>query len=86
MFAGQTERVKIRCINRLLDTVVERFGTNGVIYEKPDEDHFIVTASVDVSEQFFGWLLGFGRRVKLLGPPAVLGKFTEYIDKIRSLY
>ena len=67
-------------------TVVERFGTNSVIYEKPDEDHFIVTASVDVSEQFFGWLLGFGRRMKLLGPPAVVEKFTEYMDKIRDMY
>ena len=86
MFAGKTERVKMRFINGLLDTVVERFGTDGVIYEKPDEDHFTVTASVDVSEQFFGWLLGFGRRVKLLGPDPVLKKFTEYMDKIRDMY
>lgn len=86
MFEGKTERVRMRFINRLLDTVVERFGTNGVIYEKPDEDHFIVTTSVDVSEQFFGWLLGFGRRVKLLGPETVLKKFTEYMDTIRDMY
>ncbi len=86
MFAGKTERVKIRCINKLLDTVVERFGTSGVIYEKADEDHFFVTASVDVSEPFFGWLLGFGRRMKLIGPPAVVEKFTAYMDKIRDMY
>ena len=78
--------MKIRCINRLLDTVVERFGTSGVIYEKADEDHFFVTASVDVSEPFFGWLLGFGRRMKLIGPPAVVEKFTAYMDKIREMY
>lgn len=86
MFAGRTERVKIRCINKLLDTVVERFGTSGVIYEKADEEHFIVTASVDVSEPFFGWLLGFGRQMKLIGPPAVVEKFTAYMDKIRDMY
>ncbi len=86
MFAGKTERVKMRFINRLLDAVVERFGTSGVIYEKADDEHFFVTASVDVSDQFFGWLLGFGRRVKLISPQPVVDKFTAYLDRVREMY
>ena len=27
---------------------------------KVDETHFSVTAKVEVSDQFFGWILGFG--------------------------
>lgn len=86
MFTGKTERVKMRFINRLLDAVVERFGTSGVIYEKADEEHFYVTADVDVSEQFFGWLLGFGRRVKLIEPQPVVERFSAYLDKVRGMY
>ena len=86
MFAGKTERVKMRFINRLLDAVVERFGTSGVIYEKVDENHFAVTASVDVSDQFFGWLLGFGRMVKLIEPQPVVERFSAYLDKVREMY
>ena len=51
-----------------------------------DKDHFVVTADVDISDQFFGWLLGFGKCVKLLGPQPVVEKFAAYMDKIREMY
>ncbi len=86
MFGGKTERVTMRFINRLLDTAVDRFGTSGVIYQKVDDGHFTVTASVDISDQFFGWLLGFGKAVILMGPQPVVKQFTAYMDKIRELY
>ena len=39
-----------------------------------------------VLEQFFGWLLGFGNKVKIIGPESVKKAFTDYIDKIREIY
>ncbi len=66
MYGGKKKIVTIRFINLLLDTAVERFGTKGVQYSKVDDRHFKVTAEVEVSDQFFGWLLGFGKRAKLL--------------------
>lgn len=86
MFFGNTERVKMRFVGFLLDAVVERFGTSGVIYENDDDSHFMVTASVDVSDQFFGWLLGFGRRAKLISLPPIVDKFTAYLDIVREMY
>lgn len=98
MFGGKQYRVKLRFINRLLDTAVERFGRKGdtvddyrfvntaPIYAKLDEGHFTVEATVEVSEQFYGWLLGFGRRVKILEPEPVVVGFREYLDKVRSMY
>lgn len=62
MFGGEQKRVTLRFINPLLDTVVDRFGKTGVIYRKDDETHFCVTAKVEISDQFFGWLLGFGKK------------------------
>lgn len=98
MYSGKQYRVKIRFINRLLDAAVERFGRKGdtqddyrfvntaPIYTKLDEDHFTVEATVEVSDQFYGWLLGFGRRVKLLEPEPVVEGFKAYLDKIRAMY
>lgn len=86
MFGGKTERVRLRFILPLLDVALERFGTAGVSYSKIDEDHFVVAADVEISDQFFGWLLGFGKRVKLLEPQPVVEQFRSYMDKIREMY
>ena len=78
----------IRCINKHLDTVIERFGTDRsyVQYVKDDDHHFTVTAKVVVSEQFFGWLLGFGKQMKLVAPDEAVEQFNAYLDKVRGMY
>ena len=86
MFGGQQERVQMRFINPLLDAVVDRFGTKGVLYSKVDDNHFTVTSSVEVSDQFFSWICQFGKKAKIMMPERVVKQFTEYLDKIRSLY
>lgn len=86
MYGGEQKLVEIRFINPLLDAVVDRFGTKDVQYAKVDETHFSVTAKVEISDQFFGWLLGFGRKAKLLYPDDVLERFRTYMDRIREMY
>lgn len=86
MFGGAKEHVTLRCIEPLLDTIVDRFGTTGVIYNKDDDRHFLVTISVEVSDQFFGWLCGFGRRIKIMHPESVREKFKAHLDKMRGMY
>jgi len=86
MFNGEKRNVRLKCINPLLDTMIERFGTKTASYTKSDENHFIVSAEVEISDQFFGWLLGFGRRVVLLDPAPTVQQFKEYLDKVRELY
>jgi len=87
MFGGRQTRVSIRFINPLLDAVVERFGTEGgVAYTKTDDSHFTVSAPVEISDQFFGWLLGFGRRAKLVGDEETVKEFAAYLDKVREMY
>ena len=88
MFGGKQERVVIRFINPLLDAVVDRFGNDKscVWYEASDNDHFTVTTQIEISDQFFGWVLGFGKKAKILEPPAVVDQFAAYLDKIRKMY
>ena len=86
MFGGKTELVRMRFVNSLLDTVIEKLGKKDVYYKKLDEHHFSVTAHIDISDQFFGWVLGFGKSVQIQSPPSVVDKFTAYIDGIRTQY
>lgn len=86
MFGGKRVRLTLRFINPLLDTVIDRFGTKDVRYEKRDESHFTASPEVELSDQFFSWLCGFGNKVKIVGPDFVIEEFTAYLDKIRSMY
>ena len=52
----------------------------------PDLIKFGVTAKVEISDQFFGWILGFGNKAKLLYPDNVIEQFKDYMDKIREMY
>ena len=86
MFGGERKLVEMHFANTLLDAVVDRFGTKYVQYGRVDEDHFSVTATVEISDQFYGWLLGFGDSAKLTYPEELVEKFRAYLDKIRALY
>ncbi len=85
MYGGTRQRVTIRFINPLLDTVVERFGSTAR-YLQVDDTHFEVTVEVEISDQFFGWLLGFGKRAKLTAPESAVADLNAYLDKIQKMY
>ena len=86
MYQGRKARIKLRFIPPLLDTMIERFGTSNAQYGKPDDRHYTVETEVEVSDQCYGWLLGFGKRVKLMYPAEEQEKFLAYVDKIRDAY
>ena len=70
------DRIEVRC----------PFGKKNVVYTQVDDRHFTVSVEIEISRQFFGWLLGFGKEVKIISPPEVREEFTAYIDKIREMY
>jgi len=86
MFGGKPEYVKLRFINRLLDTVLERFGTKNVLFSKDDDKHFTISTKVYLSEPFYAWLFGFGTRVKILSPQNVIDEYKSYINKVTEMY
>ena len=86
MFGGEQRLVEIRFINPLLDAVVDRFGTKDVQYARVDDTHFSVTAKVEISDQFFGWILGFGNKAKIVYPDDLMEQFRGYLDNIRAMY
>ena len=86
MFGGQRERVTIRFIDYKLDTVVDQFGINGVKYEKIDDKHVTAQAEVEISDMFYAWVAGFGRRAKIIDPPHVVEGMREFAAKVAEMY
>ena len=88
MYSGKEKMITLKAINSLLDTMVDRFGKEkqGTYYIKQDNSHFLVKTPVAVNEQFYGWLLSFGKRVKIVAPDDVVEDFKAYLDKIRNEY
>jgi predicted DNA-binding transcriptional regulator YafY len=86
MFSGKRERVTIRFIDYKLDTVVDQFGINGVKYEKIDDKHFTAQAEVEISDMFYAWVAGFGRRAKIIAPPHVVEGMHEFAKKVYDMY
>ena len=87
MFGGENKRVSIRFENSLLDTVIDKFGVGfGAEYRPDGEEHFVVTTDVTVSDQFYAWVCGFGKRARLVGPDDVVSGYRQHIKDIQSLY
>lgn len=70
MFGGNEKKVKIRFSNHLIGAVLDRFGRDLIVIKDGDE-HFTVTVNVAVSNQFFGWVFGFGTDAEILSPEEV---------------
>jgi len=87
MFGGAPKQVKMRFVNSLLDTVIERFGTSHDTYYIPDDDyHFCISSDVEVSDQFFGWLCGFRKKATIVSPEDVKEDMRKFLSDISLFY
>lgn len=82
MFGGERNRVRLNCSIRLLNTMVDRFGTDDVVYQEGGKGFFTVTATVYVSDHFFGWLSSFGEQINIVSPSHVKNEYAVYLKKI----
>lgn len=83
MFGGDTTQVTLSAPIGLVGVMVDRFGP-GPTFLREGEDTFHFTVPVTVSQQFFGWVCGFGGQVKILDPPAVREEYRRHLEKLRE--
>ncbi len=85
MFIGDNaDRITIQFENSLLDAMIERFGY--VDIKRIDDKHFTVKPVIVESENFYGWLCGFGKKAIITDPPEAAGRFKDYLLKISENY
>lgn len=81
MYGGEEEIVTLGFPNRLVGVVLDRFGKD-VLLQRKTADRFEVHVKVMVSSQFYGWLAGIGKEVKVMAPEHVREGYRGYLREI----
>ena len=85
MYAGDAVDVKLRFHKSLLNVVIDRFGKDTMLI--PDgEEYFNFTVKVAVSPMFLSWVIGFGRKAKVLHPQWVADECRQLCLEAMSQY
>ena len=85
MFSGDVTQVRLEFENALAGAVIDRFGTD-ISLIPADGNHFSVTIRAAINVQFFGWLCGFGDRVRILSPDSAVEQMRLHLAAIAKLY
>lgn len=85
MYGGRDEEVVFVCENHLAGVMLDRFGHD--IWLVPvDEEHFRTRALVSVSPQFFGWVTGIGKGLRIEGPESVREEYLTHVKAVLENY
>lgn len=85
MFSGKEETLSIEAPLQLAGVFIERFGDSLRIrpsFER--KGYFVARITVYESIQFYGWLFGLGKDVKILSPDYVRDNYIKYLNEIIS--
>lgn len=78
MYEDEDCTVEMLCENRLMKSIVDRFG-EAVAVRLADSERFIATVEVSVSPTFFAWVFTFGGEIKILSPKSVADRYIEQL-------
>ena len=81
MYGGEDRKITLEGENHLVGVVIDRFGTDIMIREHGN-DRFHVSVTVSVSPQFFGWLAGIGKGIRISWPEDVREEYKQYLQGI----
>ncbi|MBP3437097.1 MAG: WYL domain-containing protein [Clostridia bacterium] len=85
MYGGREEAVTLRCHSSLAGVVLDKFGQD-VTFFPENEDFFQIHVRVHISPTFFSWVFGFGDKMKILSPDAVLKEFCQMAEEVLKQY
>ena len=87
MFGGKEETVTLEVANSLAGVFIDRFGESANIRPNFDNPNtFIVRITVNKSPQFFAWIFGLGKDIKIISPKSVINDFKTMTENILNNY
>lgn len=85
MYRGTEKNVTMEFDSELMNVVIDRFGEK-VICRPVDENRFRITADVQISPPFWGWLFKLGDKAKIISPDDAVLEAKQELKKILALY
>lgn len=86
MFGGPEHDVTLRCTADLEQAMRDRFGASPIFLPEEDGSFFHFTVPICVSEQFYGWVCGFGGKVEITAPNLVREGLREMTARIAAAH
>ena len=83
MYSGESREISLIFPQELLNVALERFGET-IKPIRYGNGEFLFTASIQVSNPFFGWIASFGGRVRIHSPEEVKGQYKEFIKDLEK--
>ena len=81
MFGGREEIVTLEFPERLIGLLIDRFGKE-ISIRKGENDCFLGRVRLKVSSQFFGWLTGIGKEIRIASPESVREEYKTWLEEI----
>ena len=81
MFGGPEYRVTLRCTADLEAAMRDRFGQDTLFLPEAD-GYFHFDVPVCVSDQFYGWVCGFGGKVEVISPAEVRQGLHDMVQEL----
>ncbi len=78
MYNSPGSDVELTCQESTMDAVIDRFGEDVQTRINPDGT-FTARAHVAVNPVFFGWVFGFGGKIKITAPEQVRQRYAELV-------
>ena len=85
MYSGEVKEVTMVFTNNMMNAVIDRFGQE-IFVHKEDDTHFRISVEVAISPQFYGWVFGLGKMVKIVAPEAVRQGYLDMMKDVREKY
>ena len=85
MYSGAPETVTLEFPEKLLGTMLDRFGKESSIRGMQD-GRVRIRVQVALSGQFFGWLTGIGSELKIVAPKGAVEGYRSWLRDILKEY
>ena len=79
MFGTDYRTVALLCSNDVVDSILDRFGKS-IKIDPVNGEQFHVKVDVAISNVFYGWVFGFGGKVKIESPKDVKEEYKQMVQ------
>ena len=80
MYSGECKEVELVCNNEVIDSIIDRFGEEVLIYAN-DMESFRIIIKTTISHVFYSWVFGFGGKVKIKAPSKVKDDYAQMVKQ-----
>ena len=86
MARGTNQKLKLYYLVQIMLAKTDEEHSLTITFRPTDEEYSVFSVDVNVSPQFFGWIFGLGKEVKVIGPESVVEQMRKAAEEFMENY